>query len=201
MNPQTVVDKLSEKYKSLIWNSYPLPKAYIGNDHIKAIILGADPTHIVNQVPVQITKVFDLDNPNSPYWRGISRNMQMINGLSINNVHVENVCKNYFTTETSKNKYWVEIARENWIPFLKEELDKRYSSEVPVLITTEFILNAITIESKTTIPASTIYKECLVIKGELNLLNRDIIAFYRHPYYSLKRWPEYSKFISNRLSK
>ena len=201
MNPQTVVDQLSEKYKSLIWKSYPLPKAYIGNDNIKAIILGADPTHIVNQVPVQITKVFDLDNPKSPYWRGINRKLQMIRGLSINNVHVENVCRNYFTIETSKNKNWVKIARENWIPFLKKELDMHYPVEVPILITTEFILNAIIIDIKKTISASTIYKECLLIEGEMNLLNREIIAFYRHPYYSLKRWPEYSKFIAIRLSK
>jgi len=193
-----IIDLLVRKYPSLIYTGYKtVPDAHVGKSRIKAIVLGADPTHIVNGVPVEMKKVFGLDDLHSPYWRGIGRNLQRIDGLSMENIHVQNLCRNYFTIETSKNKHWVDIARDYWAPFLRKELDELYPGGVPVLITTEFILHAILKDEKKKIPASTIYKECMPIPKEENLLNRKIIAFYRHHYYSLEReqWSDYVKSI------
>jgi hypothetical protein len=200
MEPNRVIDRLVSKYESLIWTKYQVPSAYTGEGKIKAIILGADPTHIVNNRPIQIKSVFEINDQKSPYWRGINRNMQCVNDLTKSNVFVQNVCRNYFTRETSKNNKWLEIAREYWIPFLREDLKSMFSENIPILMTTEFILNAALIDNKKRIDAFSIYSECKSIPKEQNLFNRELFAFYRHPNYSLIKWEEYRNFISTRLN-
>ena len=153
MTEQEILDKLIASYPDLVHGEYPFPGPFRGKDRIKAIILGADPTHIVDGIPQQINMVFGLDKQKSPYWNGIARNIDQIGGLSVEDIYVQNVCRNYFKLETSKNKFWVEIAREYWIDFLKDELDKMFHHEVPILMTTEFILHASLIDSNRSIKA------------------------------------------------
>jgi len=199
MKPNKVIGRLVSKYGSLIWTKYQIPSAHLGEGQIKAIILGADPTHIVDGRPIQMTSVFEIRDEKSPYWRGINRNLHCINGLTKSNVFVQNVCRNYFTKETSKNNKWLEIAREFWIPFLSEELNSRFSENIPILMTTEFILKAALIDSKIRMDAFSIYSECKSFPKEENLFNRELFAFYRHPNYSLIKWDVYRNFISTRL--
>lgn len=145
-------------------------------------------------------KVFGLDNPNnSPYWRDINNNLKQI-GLTLDNVYVENVCRNYFNRETSKNKIWEEVAKEYWIPVLKKELDK-FDEWIPVLMTTQFILWAALEDQARRIKAGTIYQECISIPAEDNLFKRKLYALYRHPYYSLKRpdWEKYKNFLTKQI--
>lgn len=198
---KNVIDQLVNKYHSLIWTDYPIPSAHTGKDAIKAIILGADPTHIMDEKPVEINKVFEIDNEKSPYWRGINRNLQLVGGLSLDTIFVQNLCRNYFSVETSKNSHWIEIARYFWIPFLKQELDDKFSENIPILMTTEFILNASLFNGYKKDSALSIYESCKSISKDDNLFNRELIAFYRHPYYSLKAWPKYAEFISSRINK
>jgi len=180
---------------------YPFPGPFSGKDEIKAVILGADPTHIVNGKPKPLKKVFQLDNSKSPYWRSIQNNINQIDGLNLENVYVQNLCRNYFKKETSKNSDWLEIARNYWAPFLKRELDRNYDKNVPILMTTEFILHSILIDPKRKIKAKDIYTNCIIIASEENILGRELIAFYRHFYYSLKKedWKYYRSFINSKF--
>jgi hypothetical protein len=194
-----IFQKLSFEFPDLISNIYPFPKPFSGTGKIKAIILGADPTHIVSGQPQVLTTVFELDNPKSPYWRSIARNIAQIPGLNMKNVYVQNVCRNYFTLETSKNNHWEEIAREYWIPFLKNELDDMFDPHVPILMTTEFILNAALKDPKKRIPANELYSQCKTIAGDENLFGRELFGFYRHYAYSLDNWGKYSRILNSNI--
>ncbi len=41
--------------------------------------------------------VFELDNDKSPYFRSIMKNIDLADGLSMDNIYVQNLCRNYFT--------------------------------------------------------------------------------------------------------
>lgn len=200
MSEYEILNGLVKNFPELIHNIYPFPATFTGNDKIKAIVLGADPTHIVNGEPEQLEKVFQLNKPkSSPYWRSMNTNIAQIANLSLDNLHVQNVCRNYFTKETSKNKDWVHIARNYWVEHLKEELDSKFDKEIPVFMTTEFILHSLLIDDYIKIKAKDIYQNCITIKKEDNLLARELIAFYRHPKYSLSNWNNYRDYISSKI--
>ena len=195
-----IIEKLVSKYGSLISVENSLPLEYRGTGKIKAIILGADPTHIVVGKPIPMGMVFNLDRSNSPYWRGIRTNLSQIKGLTMDNIFVQNVCRNYFKLETSKNVFWVEIARNYWIPYLKNELDNEFPKTIPILMTTEFILNAALSNQNKIHSALSIYTQCLYISEKDNLFNRKLFALYRHPKYSLKSWREYCEFLAVQIN-
>ena len=201
MHPDEVLNRLISKYPGLIWTEFDFPKAHTGQGEIKAIVLGADPTHIVDGKPVQIKVVFDLSNyDKSPYWMGINKNLQYI-GLTLENVYVQNVCRNYFTCETSQNEKWVEVARNYMIPFLRQELDELFEKKIPILMTTQFILWAALEDQTRRMKPGTIYRKCISIPADDNLFKRNLYALYRHPYYSLKRpgWEKYKNFLTEQV--
>lgn len=198
MKELDILNRLKNDFVDLVHPMYPFPAPYIGSGEIKAIILGADPTRIVNNSPQPFRMVFELDNEMSPYWRGIGKNIELLDSLSMDNVYVQNLCRNYFTKETAKNQHWVRIAREYWIKHLNDELDSRFSPTIPILITTEFILHACLVKAKK-VKARDIYSECLSFPWNDNLFGRELLALYRHPAYSLQRWNEYSRFLSKRI--
>ncbi|MDV7186108.1 hypothetical protein R3X25_02340 [Lutibacter sp. TH_r2] len=200
MKEKEILLKLQQEYP-VVNKLYPFPDPFIGDSEIKAIVLGADPSHIVNETPKPLKKVFQLDNPTSPYWRSIQQNINQLNGLTIDNLYVQNLCRNYFNKETSKNTDWIEIARNYWSPFLKIELDVAFDKSIPILMTTEFILNSVLKDPNQKIKAKNIYTNCISIAPEDNLLGRELIALYRHFHYSLKKdeWSEYNKFINRKL--
>lgn len=177
-------------------------------NNTEAIVLGADPTHIVGDKLTKMEKVFCLEKgEQSPYWRGIGSNLDQI-GLTLNNVHVQNVCRNYFKSEASENEEWVEIAREYWIPLLRKELDEQFAGGIPVLMKTQFILWATLTDPSKRIKASKIYREYMAIPKEDNLLGRRLLAFYRHWHYSLKSrdrkkklpdWTKYASFVRRQV--
>lgn len=194
MHQDEVLHRLVKEYGPLISTKFVIPDPYRGKGKMKAIVLGADPTRIVDGEPVEMKYVFEIDNEKSPYWSGIEDNLQRI-GLTKDNVYIQNVCRNYFKVETSQNEMWVKIAKDYWIPVLKQELDERFDEGIPVLMTTQFILWAILKDPIERIKAKTIYKECISIAKEHNLLERQIIALYRHREYSL-RSPELKKYVN-----
>ena len=76
MDQNELVVKLVSKYGNLKFTEFDIPMAYEGKSEIKAIILGADPTHIVGDCPRKIGKVFGLEKAeNSAYCRGINKNL------------------------------------------------------------------------------------------------------------------------------
>ena len=196
MNSTTLTRNLKAQYGDIIFTGYATPKPKIGKEKIRAIVLGADPTHMVEGVPEEFEFVFGLERKNSAYWRGIHKNIKTIPGLDMDTIHVDNLCRNYFMEETSQNKVWKEIARCYWSPFLREELDGMYDKNIPVLITTQFILFAILKEVKMKISAKSIYEQCRAFSPDETLLHRKVFAMYRHPRYSLDKWPVYADYIS-----
>lgn len=199
MSEKDLFKRLLKEYPDLIYDRYPFPEPYIGDGQIKAIVLGADPTHIIDGAPKTLHTVFGLNSEGTPYWNSIWRNIEHISNLSMSNLYVQNVCRNYFTRETSQNKKWLTIARNYWIPYLKIELNNQFDKEIPILMTTEFILNSSLINKEKKIKAKDIYSKHIVIVGTNNLFHRSLLAFYRHPRYSLKNWPAYQDFIASRL--
>ena len=192
--------KLLRDYPELVHDKFPFPKPYVGGDEIKAIVLGADPTRILkDKTPQPFNVVFELDNPKSPYWRGIGKNIRLIDGLTEDNLYVQNLCRNYFTQETSKNKKWEAIARDYWVPFLRKELDELFPQSIPILITTQFILRAC-LTSGRPMKARTIYEECKAITPQENLLGRKVLALYRHHSYSLERRKDYAGFLGGEIN-
>jgi len=186
MNEKDLLSQLQLKYE-VVKKLYPFPKPFIGVEKIKAIVLGADPTHIVNGKPKKLDMVFQLNNVKSPYWRSVQNNINQLEGLTLENLYVQNLCRNYFNKETSQNDDWIEIARNNWVPFLKEELDNKFDRSVPILMTTEFILHSILKDKNKSLKAKDIYTNCITISPNENLLGRELIAFYRHFYYSFNK--------------
>ena len=199
MTEQQILKKLKTDYPNLVMDWHPFPKTYRGSEEIKAIILGADPTRIVAGRPQPMVTVFEIHKEDSPYFRSIRKNIDLVDGLSMDNVYVQNFCRNYFSAETSKNSNWADIARSYWGEFLAEELNNMFDPRVPVLATTEFILKAILNNGKAD-NASNIYRNCVTIPGTDNLLGREIIPFYRHYQYSLEKWDGYRKYLSERFT-
>ena len=199
MTEKDVLNKLIKEYPCLVREMYPFPEPHKGKHTIKAIILGADPTHIIKDVAIPLKKVFGLDLKNSPYWRSIRNNLDQVPGLSLDNVYVQNVCRNYFKAETTNNKKWIEIARKYWIPFLRFDLDRKFDPSVPVLMTTEFILHAALKEDVKKLKAENIYLDNIAIGAGQNLLGRELLGFYRHYKYSLKKWSGYSEFLQRKF--
>lgn len=194
-----ILSIISTTFKGYISNTYPFPNPFKGKSTIKAIVLGADPTHIVNGNPIPVQIVFGLNNQKSPYWRRISKNLSHISNLTLDNLYVQNLCQNYFTCETGKNKCWTKIAREYWIPVLKLELDNLFPMNTPVLMTTEFILKSCLNDPKVHCKAEYFYTNCRTVSESENLLERELIPFYRHPHYSLNKWQNYKDFIQEKF--
>lgn len=63
MLPDELIRKLYKENPELIFTGFDLPKPYKGTGKIKAIILGADPTKIVDEKPIEMRCVFEIDNP------------------------------------------------------------------------------------------------------------------------------------------
>lgn len=201
MTEQGVFSKLKADYPDIVSEHYPFPEPYRGSGEIRAIILGADPTHAPKGQPHRIfNMVFELDNPKSPYFRSIQKNIGLVSGLSMEHVYVQNLCRNYFTRETSQNPDWEKIARDYWAAHLADELNSMFSPSVPILATTQFILSAC-LKGRKVEKAGKIYTECISIPGMDNILGRDIIAFYRHHWYSLDKWDDYRRFVLERINR
>jgi len=190
MNDIEILKKIRTDYVDVFEGTYPFPLPFVGNDKIKAILLGTDPGNQVKGETKHFIKVFGLENANTPYFTQISSNIRLLNNLGIENIYVQNVCKNYFNCNAYNNPHWLSIARDIWLPLLKNELDYLFDRQIPVLLSTELILNLI-INDKKKIPAKFIYENQVFIFEKENYLERTLIPFYRHRNYSLEQWNAY----------
>ena len=182
------VIRATDKYKGLYKHAEYLPEPYCEDiRNVKAIVLGCDPS---NKEGNTFEKVFDLGNSNRFFWN-IENNLNLI-GLSRSDIYMDNLCRNYFTVETSENKVWYEIAIGLWVPYQKTELDKLFPPEIPVLATSHYILKAICYKKYYTGKNEEYYNNCLLIKPCQNTLRRTVIPFFRHYYYKLENWPDYA---------
>lgn len=181
---------------------HPAPFCFNLNQ-IRAIVLGADPSNSSDKgKPKTLTKVFGIGDGDARYFRGILANLNTV-GLGLEDIYADNLIQDYTHAETSKNKDWPVIARQNIASCLDrlDAVDKK--RKLPVFITAEEIYKAVSIQK--VIKAKEFYTnpELIPVSAPENKLHRLLVPFYRHKYYSLlnPRWEAYKKRIIEILNK
>lgn len=195
---QEICDHIERNYPTYIKKTATLPKAYVGNDSIRVIILGADPTF-----PTKICEydhVLDLNNSDSPFKKGIELNLNEL-GLNLQNVYVQNLVRNFFNIETIMNPVWKDCA-PLWMDLLKRELDHEFDRNIPILATswkTIQVITGTTISDNLT--GQSIYNDNRIINENENFFGRKLIAFFHNKIYNLSNWPDYKSAIKKILPK
>lgn len=196
MRIEEIINALESEYKNIYQRTEYLPEPYVENiEDVRVIVLGCDPS---NKSGERFKKAFGLDK-NLKYFRGINKNLERI-GLNKTKIYVDNLCKNYFKKETCETyehrKSWLEIANKFWITYLKDQLNKVLPIDVPVLATSDIILEALCFHGYYYKSQNeNYYKECMSIRKNENKLGRQVIPFFRHYKYSLDKWKDYSNYI------
>jgi hypothetical protein len=177
---------------------YLLPEPYYPPDKskIKALVLGTDPSNFSkDNKTVQMATVFDIGK-DQRYFAGISRNLELI-GLSLENVFVQNMVRNYMNTETRSNPLWDYFAVK-WFQYIHEELDSiDPQKKLPVFITSERLLKFL-LNDPFDIGIPNDYYDGtkdVPLSPEDNKFERFLIPLYRHPNYSLDK----QELYKNRL--
>ena len=196
MDEIEILKRIQENHSNVFEGTYPFPLPFIGNKGIKAILLGTDPGNSKNCNTKHFVKVFGLENLNSQYFSKIASNINMLTNLTVENLYVQNVCKNYFNCDTYDNPHWIEIAKKYWLPLIKKELDYLFNSQIPILLSTEIILKLV-ITGKPIPPAKDLYQNLTFICENDNYFERKLIPFYRHQDYSLLKWTEYKSTLND----
>jgi len=187
---EEILTEVETRFKDVFVNADALPKPYIGSETIKALLIGTDPGNSVGGETKIIDYVFGLEHKNSPYFRSIQGNIDKLSNLILENLYVQNICKNYFNCDASKNKDWKEAAKL-WLPYVINEFDSQYDKSIPVLVSAEIILDIILKEQQTKLTAETYYSSPAFIDKADNNFERTLIPFYRHRKYSLSFWDQY----------
>ena len=175
---------------------------------VNVFVLGSDPSNFSESGDATniLSTVFGLGEGDARYFSGILANLREI-GLSLEDIYVQNLVRNYLNFETSKNHpVWLKFANL-WLPFLKEELNAvDNSKKIPVLVTAEVIFRFLN-------PAMEKYKareiynsedQSIVRKMSVsndNKLGRPVIPFYRHLNYRLAKveFSAYREFLKSVL--
>lgn len=173
-----------------------LPNPYKDkNSKIKAILLGADPTNNgIRKLPglIKLETVFGIDSEYEKYFFSPHKhNLEVLN-ISKENLYIQNLCRNYFKDQTSKNKGWEKVANI-WIELFKDELKKDFES-IPILVTAEKIMKVLI---KDCPKAENIYNKNLF---SLTFEKHSVYALYRHPKYNLSNWHYYSEELSKKIN-
>jgi len=191
--------KLQNLFTDEIIDLKKFPKPFPENiESPKAVLLGCDPTN--TKYNIEFEYVFALERKNNKFnsflkkWDDSLDNI----GLSFDTIYTQNLCRNYFSKETTKNPIWIE-AGKFWITYLKDELNK-FNENIPILMSSEIIYKVLLINPKDYKKAEFLYSnpQLIPLEKELNKLNRPLIPFYRHKNYDIKnpKWEEYkSKLI------
>jgi hypothetical protein len=190
----SICQYLQQRYNRLYRRADALPRPFcVDARRVKAIVLGTDPS---NPGGVLLERVFGLENRDSPYFRSILGNLEQI-GLSLDDVYVQNLCKNYFRVASRANPSWIEAA-SLWRGLLQKELDGLFDRRIPVLITAWDLYRALALNPAAAKP-SDLYRNHVALTPAENHLGRNIVPFFRHWYYSLQRWGEYREWIKGQV--
>ncbi|MBI3004863.1 MAG: hypothetical protein HYY49_05540, partial [Ignavibacteriales bacterium] len=142
---------------------------------VKAILLGADPGTTNDK---RFKYVFKLEyGEQSSYFRQFIPNLTAI-GVNLENLYVQNVCRNYFDRDTSMHgKDWLQCAKL-WTESLRDELDNIGSlRSIPVLISAYIVLEAVS--TRNVKKAEYYYSSRAFVKKNQNVLGRTLIPFFR----------------------
>lgn len=174
-----------------------LPAAHTPAGTVKAILLGADPTN--DGIPKNrglkiLDKVLGIDGQFESYFFGIQqRNLKAI-GLSKNNVYIQNVCRNYFSIQTSENKYWYKTAAL-WTQHIKKDLES-YDRNIPILATCKEVYTFLTGKSG---PFSDIYNLKIELPSVCSIVfKREVLPLFRGRAYILNdgKWTKYKNYLT-----
>ncbi len=199
LKQEEILTEIETKFKDVFVKADSLPKPFIGGEKTKALLIGTDPGNLINGETMVFDYVFGLENKRSPYFRSTQSNINTLNNLGLENLYVQNICKNYFNCDATKNKYWKEAATI-WLPYIVKEIDLQFEKNVPVLISAEIILDVILKNPQTKLKAETYYSDNIFIDQAENYFERTLIPFYRHSKYSLAKWEKYREAIDNYFS-
>lgn len=179
---------------------YPLPKSFLPDDitQLKAIVLGSDPSNFSKDGKTnKIQKVFDIGG-DKRYFNTINQNLFEI-GLSIENVFVQNMVRNYMDYETASNTKW-ELFAIKWLPYIRQELEMvDPQNRLPVLVTAEVILKFLVYDTYVLGKPTDYYTliKTIPIRPSENRLERNLIPFYRSQFYLLKKQDQYKEKIKS----
>lgn len=178
----------------------PFPKPYIGRN-IKAILLGADPGTWNGQ---RFTYVFRLeDGEESRYFQQFILNLQAIE-LSLENLYVQNLCRNYFDRDTLSHKEdWLQCA-QYWTGPLREELDEFDPDKtLPVLVSAYVILEALCLTPCRS--PDSYYVNGVFVQKNQNCLHRTVIPFFRGGagkyLLSKPKWTRFTEKIKSHVAR
>lgn len=198
-----LISVLINRYPDAIIKTETLPSAYCEQlENVKAIVLGSDPSNRHSQ---NLKYVFGIDSgikKLDSFFSGIEANLKQI-GLDRKSVYIQNLCQNYFKSETTGNTIWFEAAKI-WRQYLKEELQSlNIPSEIPVLITAQDIYFGLLNEGVKKHKAKNLYADLSLvpIPPEDNFLERHLIPLFRGGwgYYELEKWKDYRTHLQRLL--
>lgn len=135
---------LKNKFNNEIDDRFYLPKAYwtVKKEMVKAIYLGCDSTNTNKNIQFDFAFSHGCNDKGFVNFRNKHLNQLEVIDLNWEMVYTQNLCRNYFKSETSKNKIWKQAA-EIWIDILKEELDDLFSTKIPVLLTSQLLFDVL----------------------------------------------------------
>lgn len=191
-----ILDKVSEACNHYV-ASEELPKPFIGTS-VRAIFLGADPGTSNDK---KFRHVFELENKEeSPYFQQFIPNLDSVK-LSLDNLYVQNLCRNYFNCDTQSHRdHWLECA-QYWVELLKKELDSLDPmNKLPILISAHIILESLCIKGCE--KPEYYYVNRRFVRKDQNHLCRTLIPFFRggRGKYLLTNWQEYSTKITKHVA-
>jgi hypothetical protein len=206
MNDQEIIKQLYEQYGEEIVKTEFLPKAYNpgGINTVKAIYLGCDPTNTKYNIP--FCHAFAHGYKGTEFKQFIKIHEEQLKeiGLSWETVYTQNLCRNYFKEESSKNKIWKKVADEFWISELIKELSV-FDSKIPFLLTSQLLLEVLGDNESSKYSAPDIYNGLIAIPipAAKNKLGRSLIPVYRgkSPRYKMSyhlkndQWKNYRETI------
>lgn len=192
MKQAMLIQLLQDLFPGQIDTQKDFPKPYWNKskdpNKVKAVYLGCDPTNKGN-IPFDYAFAHGCNEPG--FKRFITLHTKQIEaiGLEWESVYTQNLCQNYFMKETSKNiKIWKEAAIKVWIPVLKAELDNLFDSSIPVLLTSQLLLDVLLNEDllegnkrPAKYDAANFYKRKteIPVPANQNKLERPLIPLYR----------------------
>jgi len=186
ISDKEILAELKSKYPDEIEEVFPFPKSYPENvqtERLKAIYLGCDPS---NNHTNELSYVFALGST-PPIFKAfvtVHTNQLKAIGLEWEDVFVQNLCRNYFKKETSKNiSVWKRIAKEYWIEKFRAELDElKIPDTVPVLLSSIYLYDVLVTDKEWKNMSAPEFYTCEVdipVPADKNLLNRPLIPLYR----------------------
>lgn len=144
---QKILTKLNELFPGQIDLSKHIPEPYWNNEKdvnkVKAIYLGCDPTNTVKNIQFEYAFAHGTSDPGFKRFITLHENQLTSIGLNWDLVYAQNLCQNYFTSETAKNKIWKQAAQAIWIDELNNELNKLFVIDIPVLLTSQLLLDVL----------------------------------------------------------